>query len=243
MTSHPADAVLLALHDAEARPDVVAAREHVEWCNECRTRLDLVRAHTRHLREALDAIPVPPFDPTALRRRLDEQRLARRIVPLWRRPAMQIVAAVVAVSAAAAVVRPLRTLIDHPRPSRERVVAPVVAAPTRQDGSGSTVSFLPTGDTLTLRFDSSQSEGVLVIERTMAPEISAQVTSGADSVGDAMVVLPGELRLRNSIASRASYRVLVPGAIERVRVFVAGRALVDGLPPHAPISLVRRVEP
>lgn len=244
MTGHVTDAMLLALHDGEPGAELFAAQRHVDSCPECRLRLDGVRTRSRQVRAAIDAVPIPPMDVAHLRHRLLARGRRSAAVPLWRRPGVQVVAAVVAVSAVAAAVGPVRSFVSRRATSAGPVTAPPVqTTPTPRQSAGSSVSFAPAGPTLTLRFDSAQAAGELVMERTTATDISAQVVSGADSAGDPMVVLPGELRLRNSTTSRASYRVLLPGAVDRVHVVVGGRDVVLGAPPRAPISLIRRPEP
>ncbi|MGH9887958.1 MAG: hypothetical protein ACREBE_20665 [bacterium] len=93
------------------------------------------------------------------------------------------------------------------------------------------MSFAPSGPHFTMRLDSLPADGQLTLERTGADEISAQVTNGAGTGGDALLVLPGELRVRNTSAARASYAVLVPRAVDRVTVVVGGRSIFDGAPP------------
>jgi hypothetical protein len=97
-------------------------------------------------------------------------------------------------------------------------------------------TFAASGPEFTLRLDSLPRAGALTIERATANEISAPVTSGAGTGGDAMVVLPGELRLRNASSSRASYTLALPRAVIRLRVVVAGRVVFDG-PPTSRVKL------
>jgi hypothetical protein len=98
-------------------------------------------------------------------------------------------------------------------------------------------TFAASGPEFTLRLDSLPRAGALTIERATANEISAPVTSGAGTGGDAMVVLPGELRLRNASSSRPSYTLTLPRDVIRLRVVVAGRVLLDG-PPISQWNLI-----
>jgi hypothetical protein len=97
--------------------------------------------------------------------------------------------------------------------------------------TGQTVSFAATSPDFTVRFDSLPRVGLLTVIGTAAPEISARVVSGAGTGGDAMVVLPGELRVQNTTSSLASYELRLPGIVTRLRVVVAGRVVFDGAAP------------
>ena len=176
------------------------------------------------VRQALSSLPVPPFDAGALRHRF----AARRTTPVilfWQRRAM-LAAAAVFVAAVVAAASPVRQWIQ------EHIVrsAPIVAPPSSSRPevssppvSGATVSFATAGPEFTVRLDSVPTAGVLTIVGASGNEVSARVASGAGTGGDAMVVLPNELRLRNAVSSRASYRVAMPSVVVRVRVVVAGQ--------------------
>lgn len=234
---HPSDGALLALQDGETSGTLDADRAHVQTCTTCQARLSEIANHAAIVRQSLSFITVPPLDADALRRRVAARRAAS-VVPLWRRP-VSVAAAGLIVVAAAAAASPLRHwIIAHTRVPEPKVVAPSESAPAESPKvlSGSTVSFAASGPEFTMRLDSLPRAGVLTIERTNADEISAQVTSGAGTGGDAMVVLPGELRLRNASSSRASYTLTLPRDVIRVRVIVAGRVLLDG-PPISQLKL------
>ena len=230
---HVSDGVLLAVHDDEPDANLAAGRGHVDHCDECRARLAAIAAHSTSVRESLSSIPIPPTAKEALRRRVAAAR-ARPVIPRWRRPAWQAAAAVIVVvgMAAASPARQwLRRRLEQPRADSRVSLPPPAATPQASSRSGATVSFSPAGTELILRFDSLPDAGTLTVERTVAAEISARVVSGAGTGGDAMVVLPGELRVANRAMSRANYRVLLPRAVTRLRVIVADRTVFDGVPP------------
>jgi hypothetical protein len=104
-------------------------------------------------------------------------------------------------------------------------------------GAGTTISFAVTGPDFTVRFDSVPASGKLEIDRTAAADVSAQAVGAREDSRDAMVVLPRELRFRNNGASIGSYRIMIPGSVEHVRVVVGGRTLFDDPPRHAEIAL------
>ena len=240
---HPSDGVLLALHDNEREDMFDEAREaeldfghrHLDQCDECRARLAEIAARSRHVRESLSFIPVPSVTLDDFRRRVAVAS-TRRVSTRYRRPAWQAAAAVLVVAgaAAAAASGPVRGWIRHRAASRAAVDgAPIqqpAMTPQPADRSGATVSFAPAGPEFTVRFDSVPETGALTVGSTTAAEISARVVSGAGTGGDALVVLPGELRVRNSSRSRANYAVSVPSIVRRLRVTVAGQTVFDGVP-------------
>jgi hypothetical protein len=228
---HAGDGVLLALHDGERSTELDARRHHVEQCAECQARLATIVAQANHVRQSLSSFPVPPVDTDALRRRIAAGRKPS-VVPLWRRPTVRAAAAVIvlAVVAAASSVRHWIVRVARPTPAVSPR-SPSVPAAAPRDLTGATVSFLVSGPEFTVRLDSLPTAGVLVVDRTTGDEVSAHVASGAGTGGDAMLVLPGELRLRNAAASRASYSIAVPNAVTRLRVVVAGHVVFEGAPP------------
>lgn len=236
---HPSDGVLLALHDGErdetGGAELDAGRRHVERCGDCRARLAVIAARSSRVRESLSFIPVPADTTGALRRRVAAAS-GRRAVPLWRRPAWHAAGGMIVIAgvAAAAATGPVRAWMRHrlesPMERGAPVQPPAAAAPQSVDRSGATVSFAATGPGFTVRFDSLPVAGLLTVDGTTADEISARVVSGAGTGGDAMLILPGELRVRNSTAARASYAISVPRVVTRLRVIVAGRVVFDGTP-------------
>jgi hypothetical protein len=234
---HVSDGVLLALHDDEHGEQLDAGRAHVDHCDDCKARLVEIAGQASRLRESLASIPVPQVSEQSFRRRVAAAR-ARRVVPLWRRPVWQAAAAVVvltAVAAASPVQQWLRRHLEQPS-TTVRTSPPLTTAPTAPtvqstERSGATVSFAPAGSDFTVRFDSVPDAGVVTVERTAAAEISARVVGGAGTGGDAFVVLPRELGVRNATSSRASYRIALPVTVTRLRVIVAGQQVFDGLVP------------
>ncbi|HSQ32259.1 MAG TPA: hypothetical protein VLN49_20530 [Gemmatimonadaceae bacterium] len=240
---HPSDGVLLALHDNEREDMFDEAREteldlghrHLDQCDECRARLAEIAAQSRRVRESLSFIPVPSVTAHDFHRRVAVAN-ARRVATRYRRPAWQAAAAVlvVAAAAAAAATGPIRDWIRHRAESpaaAERAPAQSPATtPQAADRSGATVSFAAAGPEFTVRFDSVPETGALTVGGTTEADISARVVSGAGTGGDALVVLPGELRVRNSSRSRANYAVSVPSIVKRLRVIVAGQMVFDGTP-------------
>lgn len=240
---HPGDGVLLALHDKE-RDDVFdEAREaelelghrHLDQCDECQARLADIAAQSSRVRESLSFITVPYVTADDFHRRVAAAS-ARRVATRYRPPAWQAAAVVLVVvaAAAAAATRPIRTWIRHraesPAAAERAPVQLPATTPQAADRAGATVSFAPAGPEFTVRFDSVPETGALTVGSTTENDISARVVSGAGTGGDALVVLPGELRVRNSSRSRANYAVSVPSLAKRLRVIVAGQMVFDGAP-------------
>jgi len=202
-----------------------------------------MEANSRHIREALASILAPTGSAAVSRRRI-ARAAAQRVAPVWRRPAWQAAAAGVVLAGVAAA-SPIRhwllQRLEQPRADirSEPATAP---APSTQPTNplvnrSAIVSFAPSGTDFTVRFDSLPAAGVLTAERTTAAEISARALNGADA--DPLVVLPGVLRVQNSLASRTSYVVSLPVGVIRLRVIVAGDTVFDATPP-ATVDLDRR---
>ena len=227
---HPDDGVLLALHDGETGFEGEAIREHVERCAECRARLAAIAMSSDRVGAALALIEVPPVSPDDFGRRIAQAR-RRTAVPVWQRPAWRVAAALIVVAGAAAA-SPIRQWFrEH---SDTRTTTPDSASrpvprPTQPAGSaGATVSFAATGADFTVRFDSLPEAGTLTAQHSSDAIITARIISGAGTGGDAFVVLPGELRIRNAPSSRASYRITLPNGVTRLRVIVAGVSVFEG---------------
>ncbi|HTJ20767.1 MAG TPA: hypothetical protein VL383_00165 [Gemmatimonadaceae bacterium] len=240
---HASDGVLLALHDNERENMFDEAREseldlgrkHVDQCDACRARLAEIAAQSSRVRESLSLIPVPSITAEEFHRRVAAAS-SRRIATRVHRPAWQAAAAVLVVAgaAAAAATGPIRAWIrqrSESPPAVERApVRPPATTAQPLDRSGAIVSFAPSGAQFTVRFDSVPETGELTVAGTTATDISARVVSGAGTGGDELVVLPGELRVRNSSRSRANYAVAVPSIVTRLRVIVAEQTVFDGTP-------------
>jgi hypothetical protein len=79
--------------------------------------------------------------------------------------------------------------------------------------------------------------GTLELVATDDARASAEIIGGARD--ETLVVLPGELRVRNDAASAASYRVTLPRGVRAVRVRVGGSAEQEVV--LAPAAGARRV--
>jgi hypothetical protein len=221
------------LHDGEIGLELDARRRHVARCADCQARLAVIVADAQRVRESLAVILIPRLDADAVRARMAAAG-ARPTVRWWRRPIVQAAAALVILTVAAAA-SPARHWLRarFGRATQEITLqqSPGAPAPAPRPLSGATITFPASGPTFTVRLDVSPVAGSLVVEVTSANQISAQVASGAGTGGDAMVVLPSELRVHNTTVSRASYRISIPSGVTRVVVVVGERIVFDGAAP------------
>ena len=222
---HPSDGVLLALHDAESGGTLDAERAHVDQCAHCQTRLAAIQTTRRPSDRRPSERPPPTQGSTSgachspLATAGDHGRGGARCGDGHdggRGPAASL---------------DCRTHEPPERPSRRRPALEDVSRMSQRPVSGPTLSFAVVGSGLVVRLDSMPAAGELTIEPAKTDKISARVSAGVGTGGDTMVVLPGELRLRNTTASRASYTLALPTDVARLRVIVAGRVVFNGSPP------------
>jgi len=128
------------------------------------------------------------------------------------------------------------------RPNTRHSMPSGIDAGPAPSASPATIAFVPQAAELTIRFDSVQASGTVTLLADSGRQVSASITGGAADEG--FVVLPDGLRIRNSGASVATYRVSVPTSIGRVRVHVGigpmSRTVVVGLEPGRSYSLSLR---
>ena len=204
------------LHAELSAADNHAARSHLSTCAVCRSREMEMTAEDREIADALAVLdrPTAAVNADAIIRR------ARRGGGRWRL-AVAGSALLAATAAAAMPGSPVRRWLfeesDRPVAAPE-VVAPVAAA-AEQSAAERGVAMVP-GDSAEVVFDARQESGEIAIRIVAGRELRVRAIGG--SAG--FVVRPGGVRVRND-GSRASYELLVPAAVGRVRVTVAGREL------------------
>jgi hypothetical protein len=244
MQRHASDADLIRLLDTETTTEDAGLGAHVTDCAECTTRLTELRRRSDRLSALLRATDVPPVDAERIRPPFDQlgvarMRARRRAARLWMRPGVRAAAGLVLLAGVAAASPAARTWVLE-RVARLRTApapAPVAGPPTSQaprTSVGATVFFAPPpGGELAVRFDERQAVGSLELMSGDDDRASAQVTARAGT--EALLVLPGELRVRNGRASTADYRLTLPASVRRVRIHVGPGAspVVVDLPPGA----------
>jgi hypothetical protein len=97
-----------------------------------------------------------------------------------------------------------------------RVVTDQPPQPVPEQIAGSIVRFAPESDELVIRFAVRPAAGSLTLVVGEDVRSSAQIVSGAR--GEAFLVLPSELRVRNAPGSLAVYQVMLSPAVRHVRV-------------------------
>jgi hypothetical protein len=231
---HATDGDLVRLLDAEAAPSGELA-VHVAECRECGDRLSQLRRRSERLAAELRATDLPPVDPARIRPPLDQVSLARlrgrrRAIALWSRPGLRAAAALLLLAGVAAASPAARGWIME-RVSRLRGAAPrMEPTPPRREGGarvGARVWFTPTDDELVIRFETRQAGGTLELVAGDEPRSSAQIVG--DASDETLLVLPSELRIRNTSGSVASYRVVLSPSVRHVRVD-AGDSAHGGMP-------------
>jgi hypothetical protein len=246
---HATDGDLIRLLDA----DMAASGElaaHVAECRECGDRLSQLRRRSERLAAELRATDLPPVDPARIRPPLDQVSLARlrrrrRAVAVWSRPGLRAAAALLLLAGVAAaspaargwIMEGVGRLRGATRPAPRIDPAP----PHKQPGTGvgARVWFTPTDDELVIRFETPQAGGTLELVAGDEPRSSAQIVG--DASNESLLVLPSELRIRNTSSSVASYRVVLSPSVRHVRVD-AGDSAHGGTPVDVTPGM-RRVIP
>ena len=212
---HPDDGVLLALIDG-AVVSPADAKSHAESCDVCTNRISQLRRATDLLRTSLPPVTMPPV-------------VAARIAGPRRRSFTYpvLAAASVLLIASVATATPLRDWIVRqfsPAPTVTPPAAEPASSPAPAKASGIIASFAPTDTLLVIDIATRQRAGTLELTAASGDRISAQAVSGATA--EELVVLPGQLRIVNTMTSTADYRVAIPATVRTVSVRVAGSPAV-----------------
>lgn len=215
---HLGDGALLRLLDREGSAAERARHTaHVGACDECHRRHGLLAAWSR----GVSAVLVR--SDTRLRAfALVPDRRAPRAPWRWWPAAAAVVLLVLGTVALGAPVRTwvverwsgLRHWLYVPESAR-----PLQTPPRTPSAPVGVVSFTPDSDVLVVRVATRQVEGSLVLETSATPTASAVVRGQGEHEG--IVVLPDELRIANTVASRATYRITLPARLKRVVVVIA----------------------
>lgn len=223
--THANDGELLALLDEQPMARHSRLNAHVARCQSCASRLDRLRVASGRVASAVASIDTPPLDVTRMQRRLATVRSPRPVATnsgfAWR------AAAVVVLAAGVAAASPLRGwVVRHvqtPTPSAPVSAPSQTATPSpshvANGAAGAVVWFAAPGNDLVIRFDAIPAAGTLDLTQSNDRQASAQIVAGGN--GESLLILPGELRVRNASGSTADYRVTVPTGVHTVRL-VAG---------------------
>lgn len=237
---HLEDGALVQLLDGEADPAERDARQHhLAECEGCRARYSRL-AHRSARLSMLLAGPdtevarprVPGHAPARVPAR-DLDRVpgsARDSGPIRapvRSPWLRVAATVVLLLALGLTVSPARAWIVQ---GWQRVATVLAARDVAWDGphgretaeseTGAAVGFRPAGSDVSIEVDHLQAAGELTLRVDAVEEV--RVAAAGRTGDEGFLVLPSAVRIQNSPDSRAGYQVTVPGALERVRVRLAG---------------------
>jgi hypothetical protein len=220
---HLSDGEIVQLVDGVlAGPGRERADAHLAGCDACGGRLRQVRTRSVRLAHLLaDADwPVPPA------RVPDELSVRRTRRTVW----LRIAAGVLLLVSAGAVASPLRARVlgwvsngwmwaDAEEVRSPRTNASTQPAPAP---SAARVSFVPAGGVFTLEFDHAAPGRT--VELAPGGSASAVVEQVGGTSAVELLVIPHEsrVRVRNSPADGADYRVRVPDGAQRVRIRVEG---------------------
>jgi hypothetical protein len=233
---HVTDGDLIGLLDGEPIADQQAMEAHVDTCAVCTSRLAQLQQRSSHFSQVLRAIDVPSVNSARLRPAQRDIR-GRRPGRAWSHPGLRAAAGLVLLAGIAAA-SPVRAwIVDRVTRGRpvetpiERRPVPRRSAPDAEQVVGSVVRFAPENDQLLVRLATRPAGGTLTVVGGTDSLSSAQITSAAH--GEAFLVLPGELRIRNEPGSRADYQLVVSPAIGHIQLQVGDepRAMSIVRPP------------
>jgi hypothetical protein len=228
---HSTDGDLVRVLDDEVGPEDAAAAAHVRSCAACRSRLESLRRRATLLSEALAAADPPPVDRARIRPSpdllaLSAARRGARRRPRWSHAGLRAAAALLLVAGVAAATPARAWLLERvarlrgsPEPIKPGTVAQA-PAPRTEAAAASAVFFTPGSELLVIRLEAQQAAGTLELIAGRDLRSSAQILAGAS--GEALLVLPSELRIRNTPGSVASYRIVLSSEIRGVRVRIGG---------------------
>jgi hypothetical protein len=226
---HLDDGALLLLLDGEgSAAERARLATHIGTCDVCHRRHDVLAAWSSGVSEVLARSDAPARTFALVR-----ERRAPRLPWRWRPAAAAAVLLALGTVALGAPVRTwvverwtgLRRLLHMPEASRSG------QTPPRTPSAVGMVSFTLDADSLVVRVATRQAEGSLVLETSATPTASTVVRGQGEHEG--ILVLPDELRIVNTPASRATYRITVPARLRRVVVMIDRDAPIS-LTPGSP---------
>jgi hypothetical protein len=221
---HGTDGELIGLLDGDVDATRSMIGAHVDTCAACTARLTVLQQRADRLSDLLAMTEPPRIDRARLLPASD--RLASAYGRARRRafwsPGMRAAAGLLLLTGVAAAT-PARGWILDRVPWRgsesttpDRVVTDQPPQPVPEQVAGSIVRFAPDSNELVIRFAVRPAAGSLTLVVGEDVRSSAQIVSGAR--GEAFLVLPSELRVRNAPGSLAVYQVMLSPAVRRVRV-------------------------
>ena len=224
--THADDGDLVRFLDQQVSPDERRwLFAHVAECEVCAARMEALREQSQVVATMVGSLDVAAPDELTRARALAAARraqAARGSSRRWYTPGSVRAAAVVALAALVTLgVGPVRAWVSERFAGLfgAEAAAPTVAAVARDIQRGSVVSFEPAGAIFILDVEHAQATGSVHLELHDAAAASAEVVDGAS---EEILALPSGLRVANSGASTASYRLTLPADLKLIQVFAGG---------------------
>jgi hypothetical protein len=221
---HGTDGELIGLLDGDVDATRSLIGAHVDTCAVCTARLAVLQQRADRVSDVLALTEPARIERAQLlpasERLASAHRRARRRA-FWS-PGMRAAAAIFLLTGAAAASPARGWILDRvlwrgSEPTTpDRVVTDQPPQPVPEQIAGSIVRFAPDSDELVIRFAVRPVAGSLTLVVGDDVRSSAQIVSGAH--GEAFLVLPSELRVRNAPGSLAVYQVMLSPSVRRVRV-------------------------
>jgi hypothetical protein len=228
---HTSDGDLIALLDGDRDRSRRDIEIHVDSCAACSARLAFLQNRSTRVSELLRVLDTPIVEraqPSPRVRVGAASALPQRRRRRWSHPGLRAAAATLLLAGVAAASPAGRWILERiatdrgePAP-RETARLTRPPGPSLQQSQGPIVRFATESDQLVIQFDARPIAGTLVIVAGNEDQSSAQVVAG--SRGEAFLLLPNELRIRNTAQSIADYRVTVAADVRQVRVKIAATA-------------------
>ncbi len=213
---------------------------HVMSCPTCGARVAELRSRSIAMSTLLARTAPQPIDSARIRPAMDDMAIARRrkarVVSPWNRRGVRVAAGLVVLAGVAAASPVRGWIIDRiaavigQRPTPTTPVEAPLANPSPVAPVSSTVAFVPASSTLTITVDFKPAGGTMTLARGTDARVVAEISGGGDSAGS-LLVLPSGLHVRNSAASTADYRVVVPSSVTTIRLRVDDREELIAVTP------------
>lgn len=215
--------VVRYLHGELDGDEARAVSEHLEACPACRRLADAIEQGAGRLGAMLKAADPAQPDAGEWRRILGQ---ARARAAARRRTRRRLAAAgwlLLVLAAGAVASRPVRAWMVETWDrvaGRDVDVAHGVETPSGH----ADVGFRPAGPVLDIVLDSTQPEGRLTIHFGDAETATVRIVDGA---AERLVVGERVVRVHNAATSRASYRLVLPHQVDRVRIRIGSGEPVE----------------
>jgi hypothetical protein len=222
---HIEDGDLVRLLDGECGFDEDSMlRQHLTVCHGCSSRYDSVSQLAQRFSTLFAAFDEQSQRHSGRPDRTSADKTRSSLKPWWSRGRARLIAAAAVVALALATASPVRALVVSGWEVLQSLFQGSGANSTSgQQTSSAVISFIPTQTRFVVELVHGQRSGRLTLFVDSLPTASARIVEG--SRDDEIVVLANGLRIVNSSASTASYRLRVPPLVEIVEITIAGELI------------------